>query len=123
MIFEPSQPDKAVGEVQFLWSKNMTEKRFLWMFVHPAYYSQILNILVALYDVDISDDTKSEGISAHYAKNGVIIRELEYEVGKLRLTGTLSTAVLSEALRYYMICTKWKFILKHTGFVYSGHTN
>lgn len=101
MIFEPNQPGKAVGEVQFLWSKDMTNKQFLWIFVHPAFYSQFLNILLALYDVDISGDTKSEGISAHYAKNGVVIRELEYEVGKLRLTGALSTAVLTEALGYY----------------------
>lgn len=69
------------------------------MFVHPAYYKQILDILIDLYLLNPSSTKENEKISSYSGSQTIVLRELEYELGQFRLTGPLSTAVLKNALR------------------------
>ncbi|KAH1021527.1 hypothetical protein HUJ04_011032 [Dendroctonus ponderosae] len=95
-IFDPDCTNsmrKAIGEVDFFWDQPKSEKRTLWVFVHPAYYARILELFVGLFEIDLSLE---ENVNK---SGGVIVKELQYDLGKFRLTGPLSTAILKHALR------------------------
>ncbi|XP_050296525.1 ribonucleases P/MRP protein subunit POP1 [Anthonomus grandis grandis] len=95
-IFEPAnagETRKPIGQVDYVWNslqENSGNLRQLWLFVHPSFYKSLYELLSSLYEVYKIDDISD---------NSVVLKELEYDVGRFRLTGPLSTAVLKNAFR------------------------
>ncbi|CAH1127345.1 unnamed protein product [Ceutorhynchus assimilis] len=83
--------NKAVGDVQFFWNST---NNVLWLFVHPAFYKQVLDLLIGLFEMNLVENQTS-----YRGPKNVELKELEYELDRFRLTGPLSTAVLKNALR------------------------
>ncbi|XP_066150642.1 ribonucleases P/MRP protein subunit POP1 [Euwallacea fornicatus] len=103
VMFQPSLQKEdfrsAIGKIQYLWNQTTTDKKALWLFIHPSYYKQVLTVLVELFNVELSAEDTSKGVLTHYGSNDVLIRELEHEIGKFRLTGSSATDVLRSALK------------------------
>ncbi|XP_066248711.1 ribonucleases P/MRP protein subunit POP1 [Euwallacea similis] len=103
VMFQPSLDKedirKAIGKIQYLWNQTKTDKKALWLFIHPSYYKQAFDVLVGLFNVELLAKDTSDGLLTHYGSNEILIRELEHEIGKFRLTGSLATDVLMSALK------------------------
>lgn len=104
ILFKPgASPKQAIGTVYFNW-KPMTDvnKNALWLWLHPAFYSEALNVLITVFDVTCNNmETEEQSQNAIYVNNelGIKLAELKFELNRFRLTGPLSQAVLRDSLR------------------------
>ncbi|XP_062555436.1 ribonucleases P/MRP protein subunit POP1 [Armigeres subalbatus] len=115
-------PNQCLGEIKFVWksesSKN--EKRILWMFVHPAFYKELMEELVVLFELrnayrdDYLNSDEPLNVSKIIKNVGTVripkyenpllsieIKALKDTLNYFRLTGPLSHAVLTKSLKPY----------------------
>ncbi|KXJ80840.1 hypothetical protein RP20_CCG023129 [Aedes albopictus] len=120
-IYKKDQyPKQCLGKVKFIWKSESTTdgRRVLWLFAHPAFYKKLIEELIVLFDLrnahrddsmdvdealDVSKVTKNAGtirIPKYVnSKRSVEVKELKDTLNYFRLTGPLSHAVLSKALK------------------------
>ncbi|XP_030746018.1 ribonucleases P/MRP protein subunit POP1 [Sitophilus oryzae] len=107
LVFQPENDKetyrKPVGQIQFLWRSFCdNNSSCLWIFIHPAFYSELLNILISLFELKLTNmdiDSQLNNIPLYEGPENVTLKELEFELSKIRLTGPLSTAVLKKTLK------------------------
>ncbi|XP_055529838.1 ribonucleases P/MRP protein subunit POP1 [Wyeomyia smithii] len=121
-LYEKNQyPFQCIGRVRFVWKANdAREKRTLWIFAHPIFYSKLVKHLVDAFDLkntvftpmDMNEpETTADTIpprmvrTPKYVNNslGVVILELKDTLNYFRLTGPLSHVTLSKALNIYPV--------------------
>ncbi|KAF5281644.1 hypothetical protein FQR65_LT14618 [Abscondita terminalis] len=85
--------NRALGSVNFHWKpvSGNDADRVLWIWVHAAYYSAILNLLKDSYKLKL---LKGKERSFVNSTTEVVLTELKDSLNRFRLTGPLSSAVL-----------------------------
>lgn len=95
-----SYPYGALGKFQFIWKRPLEgeTQRTLWLFAHPAVYQKLVEQLCELFQLEEQDaDTKHK---KHFNRTtNVELHEMKNHLNRFRLTGPLSHAVLSAALK------------------------
>ncbi|XP_014210290.1 ribonucleases P/MRP protein subunit POP1 [Copidosoma floridanum] len=65
-------PCSPIGYVHFLWSPNGFSNKFIWLWVHPAFYSEVLQEIINHFSFELEKNKKSsdlEGDSSQEKKN------------------------------------------------------
>lgn len=102
VLFKPGDgPKKAIGTVFFNW-KPTEENNVLWVWLHPAFYNEALEVLVNVFEaisnkMETEDKTQNQIFLNNQLK--IKISELNFELNRFRLTGALSQAVLKDSLK------------------------
>lgn len=96
MLFKKTAfTSKAIGLVHFHWKPPQeASNRVLWLWIHAAYYNEALDALKHCCNVE--ETSKYIYVNKMEDFN---LRELKYELNRLRLTGPLSNAILQEAFK------------------------
>ncbi|XP_076254794.1 POP1 ribonuclease P/MRP subunit [Rhynchophorus ferrugineus] len=107
ILFKPGNNDpidrKPIGQVDFVWKNCSDIVASLWIFIHPAFYLELLNVFISLFELHVlnmevdNDDVNKDSVYA--GLEGVVLKELEFEISRLRLTGPLSVAVIQNAFK------------------------
>ncbi|KAJ8878099.1 hypothetical protein PR048_022566 [Dryococelus australis] len=125
MFFQrDAYPYRFVGPVSFTWCPQETDHKTLWLWAHPAFYKEILQELTTTFDLqpDESSDALMETSTIAFSSSveqlklaprnvpfllvprlrsgdgKVHVALLKDTLSRLRLTGPLSQAVLTQAL-------------------------
>lgn len=121
-------PLECIGKISFLWKSHTESEHCIWIFIHPSFYKEFIDILVKCFALvmvkkDISNPTENvvtengekpakrrklqsiaednipDKINNTYINNRSIrLVELKDKVNRFSLTGPLSHAILSKAL-------------------------
>lgn len=96
-----SYPFKATGEVKFMWKPEQKEtpNRQLWLWIHAAFYSELVNCLVELFNLQ-KMESNNTGNPCYHGTNGVKMTELKHSLNRFRLTGPLSHSVVKKSLKF-----------------------
>uniref|UniRef100_A0A1B0CL73 Putative ribonucleasep/mrp protein subunit pop1 n=1 Tax=Lutzomyia longipalpis TaxID=7200 RepID=A0A1B0CL73_LUTLO len=100
-------PFGAIGRVSFIWKPpGREDQRCLWIFAHPAFAEEIhkqIRDLFALSEasaMELDDQEAPTSNKLHRNASGSIeMRDLTKKLCRFRLTGPLSHAILSKALK------------------------
>lgn len=122
-LFEPDRyPMGALGNAQFLWRSDQSEVKTLWLFTHPTIYKELVQQLILLFGLRnafreqlVKDEAKemNQRDLRAITKNNKFVRcprylnnELKVEITELkdtlnrfRLTGPLTNAVVTRAIK------------------------
>ena len=60
VVYEGRGGGRCVGRVTYLWRPGQGEERLLWLWVHPAIYHQILQLLTALFDLQGQEEEEQQ---------------------------------------------------------------
>ena len=98
-LFKPGfAARRAIGKVSFVWKPVSTDfNRRLWLWVHAAYFEEVLNILLELFDEFLIKDKLNEEENDD-VDNYVTIKDLSLDLCRFSLTGPLSHPILQKAL-------------------------
>lgn len=96
-----SEPKQAIGTVSFHWKPNTEHNSSLWMWVHAAYYPEVLDTLITCFDLACESMEIDACNTQLYVNNKstVEVKELRYELNRFRLTGPLSHSILQASLK------------------------
>lgn len=98
-----SYPYGAIANVRFLWNSHESDKKSLWIFIHPAAYRDVLNEVIKLFQANSTTDVNSNLMVRNpkyeNEERNVSIVELKDTLNRFRLTGSLVNAVLAKALK------------------------
>lgn len=129
LFHKDAYPYKVIGNVDFIWkppSLELTGKRTVWIWCHPAFYSELVNVLIELFALKPWQTSKIDTVATNKStdankdeeeetklstKNVPFIRTPKYvnteldiymallkdTLNRFRLTGPLSNAVLAKA--------------------------
>ncbi|GAB0095699.1 Pop1 [Sergentomyia squamirostris] len=100
-------PHGAIGQVNFLWKPPDNGKRCLWIFFHPSIHWEFFNQLISLFSLERTtelgmevENQEDKGLNLWRNQSGTVqVRDFSQKINRFRLTGPLSQAVLSRALR------------------------
>lgn len=101
VLFKPgSSPKKAIGTIFFSWKPSRVDKKILWIWLHPAFYNEALNIFINAFEVT-STSMESDDVVKNVTFTSELFRisELKFELNRFRLTGPLSQAILRETFK------------------------
>lgn len=122
-LFEPDKyPMRSLGKVQFIWKFDQSKMKTLWLFAHPNIYKELVEQLILLFSLQNAfrePVSKSEEMELDVkdlkaiTKNNSFVRcpryqnielnveltELKDTMNRFRLTGPLSNAVITRALK------------------------
>ncbi|XP_065160758.1 ribonucleases P/MRP protein subunit POP1-like [Atheta coriaria] len=88
-----------IGSVMFNWQPvTASKQRTIWLWVHAAYYQQVLDSLITHFDLPADKSQKQ------WINKKVQITDLRFELNRFRLTGPLSQAILTSALKPVDAC-------------------
>lgn len=83
---------KCIGKVNFMWKSQIeSEKSSLWLWVHPAFYSEVFETIIKTLELENSMDVDANNI--HFNKE-FEVSELGSSLTRFKLSGPLSMAVL-----------------------------
>lgn len=102
VLFDPRvKPKRAVGAVYFNWKAlSHPEKNVLWLWLHPAFYSEALDVLTNILNATIIESENEIKNQLYINKElGIRVSELKLELNRFRLTGPLSQAILRDSLK------------------------
>lgn len=98
ILFEP-HTKRAIGTVFFHWKPTSgDDKNVLWIWLHPAFYSEALGVLVDVFEVT-TNNVENELENKTFENQLVRIRELKFELNRFQLSGPLSQAILRDSLK------------------------
>lgn len=102
-------PLGAIGKVSFFWKPpGQEELSRLWIFIHPSFHNIFISELEDLFhlkrisemDVDEEKTVDEQSLTVYRCPgSSVEVQELRPKLNRFRLTGPLSNAVLSRALK------------------------
>ncbi|RZC41270.1 ribonucleases P/MRP protein subunit POP1, partial [Asbolus verrucosus] len=98
-LFEMETSQKAIGTINFHWEpSHINEISKLWLWVHAAFYNDVLNNLIKCFQFNLSNLDKQK----YYINesSGVKLTELAEELNRFRLTGPLANSVLHDTFVY-----------------------
>lgn len=113
MLYQPHQfPYNAIGPVSFIWrqfsSNHKDQGSQLWIWVHPACYSETLEVIENVCShvstsrtstsSDLPSSIKEERQIQDSDKSSLIVSSLRLDLVRLRLTGPLAHPLLAEML-------------------------
>nr|XP_022920798.1 ribonucleases P/MRP protein subunit POP1 [Onthophagus taurus] len=95
MLFDENK--NAIGNVMFNWKpKVINELRMIWIWCHPANFSNILNTLMRIFDLTPKSE---ENLLFCNESTKITIKNLKFDLNRFRLTGPLSHTILQKALK------------------------
>ncbi|KAL1506338.1 hypothetical protein ABEB36_005722 [Hypothenemus hampei] len=114
-LFEPavnSYERKAIGQIKYLWNQYADGRKLLWLFVHAAFYKQMVTLFIKLFNFELLKENELKTIT-YKSPQGVILKELEYELDTISLTGSLAIDILKIALRTVELTEKHQDMLRN----------
>ncbi|XP_025266318.1 ribonucleases P/MRP protein subunit POP1 [Camponotus floridanus] len=97
-------PQFPIGNVNFFWKLSETNIKTIWIWVHPAFYSDFLSEIISSFDFKQNNVGQgrtdiSHNLSGWYTNDaGCEMRVLKYALNRFRLSGPTALTVLKEAL-------------------------
>ncbi|XP_077289093.1 POP1 ribonuclease P/MRP subunit [Arctopsyche grandis] len=95
-------PYECLGRVSFIWNNRNISKAFVWIFAHPSFYQDLVDVIVKCFTLTKTDTTLTN-LNHYCNKNAIQMVELNKSLNRLRLIGPLSHAILTEVLRPVML--------------------
>ncbi|XP_025266299.1 ribonucleases P/MRP protein subunit POP1-like [Camponotus floridanus] len=97
-------PQFPIGNVNFFWKLSETNIKTIWIWVHPAFYSDFLSEIISSFEFKQNAEQDRTDISYNlndlYTNDaGCEMRVLKYALNRFRLSGPTALTVLKEALR------------------------
>lgn len=104
IFFKPDTGTKrTIGTVYFIWKPPISEeKRSIWIWVHPAYFEEVLDTLIDIFNLsqtNMETDFIKTIPSFINSKTSITLLDLRQKLNRFRLTGPLSTAILQDSLK------------------------
>ncbi|XP_043498681.1 ribonucleases P/MRP protein subunit POP1 [Polistes fuscatus] len=100
-----SFPLYPIGNVHFLWRPNCCNQRTIWIWVHPAFYDDILTNIISSFNFSPCITKNEESTSSNQLQNSYInenncqMNLLKGTLNRFRLCGPLALSVLTNSLK------------------------
>lgn len=93
-------PYNAIGPVKFMWKPQLATDcgRYIWLWVHAAYYSEISNELMKLFDLTKHETRDTYEVSYVNKSHNIVLKEYQNSMNRFRLTGPLAHCVVKKSL-------------------------
>ncbi|GAB1868027.1 Ribonucleases P/MRP protein subunit POP1 [Camponotus japonicus] len=97
-------PHFPIGNVDFFWKLSETDIKTIWIWVHPAFYSDFLSEIISSFEfkqnnVEQDKTDISHNLNDLYTNDaGCKMLVLRYALNRFRLSGPAALTVLKEAL-------------------------
>ncbi|XP_025266292.1 ribonucleases P/MRP protein subunit POP1 [Camponotus floridanus] len=98
-------PQFPIGNVNFFWKLSETNIKTIWIWVHPAFYSDFLSEIISSFEFKQNNAEQDRTDISHNLNDlytndaGCEMRVLKYALNRFRLSGPTALTVLKEALR------------------------
>lgn len=91
-------PFCAIGKVNFMWNPVCNnDVHDLWIFVHPSFTSEVLDLLIKLFNFKSNIEKQNE--LAEYCSSDGTKLTLVTDINRFSLTGPLANAILRDTLQ------------------------
>ncbi|XP_011269847.2 ribonucleases P/MRP protein subunit POP1 [Camponotus floridanus] len=97
-------PQFPIGNVDFFWKLSETDIKTIWIWVHPAFYSDFLSEIISSFEFKQNNAEQDRTDILHHLNDlytndaGCKMLVLRYALNRFRLSGPAALTVLGEAL-------------------------
>ncbi|EFN68946.1 Ribonucleases P/MRP protein subunit POP1 [Camponotus floridanus] len=97
-------PQFPIGNVNFFWKLSYTKKKTIWIWVHPAFYSDFLSEIISSIEFKHNNAEQNKTDISHNLNDmytndaGCKMLVLKYALNRFSLSGPTALTVLKEAL-------------------------
>lgn len=96
-----SYPYKSFGRIQFMWKPSNCHDEFpcLWIFIHPSICDHIIDELKNVFELEYVVGEMKSTTTLSNVTTSVTLYEIKHHFNRFRLTGPLSHSILSSAFK------------------------
>lgn len=98
-------PNSPIGNVNFFWRPKKSDIRTIWIWIHPAFYNDVLNEIITSFNFT-EDNNEDNTVHTTFNFNRMYINDtgckmnvLRGALNRFRLYGPLTLSVLTQVLR------------------------